>query len=123
MFENYNKKYMYIGIGIAILLVIIAIIVTYFILKNTSTMVTLTATDNSFSIQIPNNISYQLNNQENNDFVIDLYSKQDEMFFYASRISKERMVDFYEIVKGDKENYLKDKQNIREDSGIIKTRN
>jgi hypothetical protein len=41
------------------------------------------------------------------------------MFFYATKIAKLRQVDFYQVVIDDKENYLQDKQNIYDDSGIV----
>ena len=44
-----------------------------------------------------------------------------EMFLYATKIAKSREIDFYQVVNDDKENYLKQKQNTREDSGIIST--
>lgn len=121
-FFTNNKKYMYIGIGALVAIILLIILILCICLNNKSTKNNLlTATDNSFTIEIPSNISYQINTVENNDFVLDLYSKKDEMFIYGSTILKERMVDFYQIVSDDKEIYLKDKQNIREDSGIIKT--
>lgn len=116
--ENFKKKYIYIGLGIAAAVIIIGICL-FFVFQNKPKYTTLTATDNSFSISFPSNTSYQINQTANNDFVIDLYSNKDEMFFYATHISKSRQIDFKQIVSDDKESYLKDKQNIREDSGIV----
>lgn len=115
-----KKKYIYIGIGILAFLLIL-ILVFYFIqLHPTTTYTTIKSSDESCKIEFPNHISYQSNTQENNDFIIDLYSKQDEMFFYISRIEKSRSVNLSEIANDDKTNYLKDKENVREDSGILK---
>lgn len=118
MKKNYKS---YIIIALIAIVIVTLIVLFFYFRKDSISYSTLTATDNSFTIEFPNNIPYQLNNKENNDFVIDLYSKQDEMFFYISRIEKPRMLDLYEIASSDKENYLKDKENIREDSGIIKS--
>ena len=38
------------------------------------------------------------------------------MFIYATSIEKSREVDLYEIANGDKTSYLKDKENVRDDS-------
>ncbi len=114
-----NKKYMYIGVAILAIVVIITCILILSLKKTELTYTTLIATDGSFHVDFPTNISYVINNQENNEFVIDLYSKEDEMFFYATKISKIRELDFASVIHKDKENYLKDKENIHDDSGII----
>lgn len=117
-----NKKFIYIGLVVIAFLIIIIFCIFHFSSKNTTGKNTLlTAIDNSFTIEIPSTVSYQLTNNSDN-FVIDLYSKKDEMFIYASHISKERMVDFYQIVQDDKERYMSEKQNIRDDSGIVQTK-
>ncbi|MBO5479154.1 MAG: hypothetical protein J6A04_05615 [Clostridia bacterium] len=119
--ENTKKKYIYISIGIAVaILVILVFSCIFFVFQNKNvTYSTITASDGSFEINFPSNIRYQINQSQNNDFAIDLYSNQDEMFFYATKISKSREIDLYQIVVDDKENYLKEKQNIQDDSGII----
>lgn len=117
--ENFKKKYIYIGLGIAAACIIVTCICLFFFFQNRIEYTILTASDNSFSINFPSNISYQINQAENNDFVIDLYSNKDEMFFYATKIEKSREIDLYKIVVDDKENYLKDKENIRDDSYVI----
>lgn len=81
---------------------------------------TLTSTDNKYSIQMPNTIKYKINSAPNNDFTIDLYSDTDEMFMYATTIEKVREIDLYEIVNNDKTSYFKDKENIRDDTGITR---
>lgn len=126
-FSNYknlsvkNKKFIYIGLVVIIFIIVMAFCIFHFTSKNNiSKNTVLTATDNSFTIEIPGSISYGLGND--NNFVIDIFSKKDEMFIYCSRISKERMVDFYQIVQDDKERYMSEKQNIRDDSGIVQTK-
>lgn len=115
-----NKKYLSIGISI-ITLLLIALIIFNFIKKEPSvTYQFITASDGSCKIELPNTISYQMNTQENNDFIIDLYSKQDEMFLYLSRIEKNRIVHLEDIVKADKENYMKNKENNQDISNIEK---
>lgn len=117
--KNIEKKYIYIGVGIAIFIIILSICL-FFIFKNKHIKYnTLTSSDGSFQISFPNNINYQVNDKENNEFVIDLFSKKDEMFFYVSRIEKSRMIDLFTVANDDKENYLKDKENIYNDSGLV----
>lgn len=117
-----NKKFICIGLGIIAFIIIIIFCIFHFSSKNIVNKDTvLTALDNSFTIEVPNSVSYQVNN-DNNNFVIDISSKKDEMFIYASRISKERMVDFYQVVQDDKERYISEKQNTRDDTGIVQTK-
>lgn len=115
--ENLKKKYIYIGLGILAIVITISLCL-FFFCNSKVEYITLTSSDNSFSVNFPSNINYQINQTENNDFVIDLYSNKDEMFFYATKIEKSREIDLYQIVVDDKQNYFKDKQNIRDDSGI-----
>ena len=74
--------------------------------KSNSKVTILNSSDNKFSISIPSNIKYKVNSKENNEFVIDLYSEQDDMYMYASTISKARELDLYEVASDDKKNYL-----------------
>ena len=122
--NNINiKKVIFIVIAI---IAIIAVCISIFMFNhkkdNTEKYATLTSTDNKFSIQIPNNIKYKVNSVPNNDFTIDLYSDTDEMFMYATTIEKARELDLYEVVNDDKTSYFKDKENIRDDTGITKTK-
>lgn len=125
-FNNYNsflrknKKFIYMGLILIVFIIVLFFCISHFTFKNnTSKNTVLTAIDNSFTIEISSSISYEVGND--NNFVIDISSKKDEMFIYASHIPKERMVDFYQIVQDDKERYISEKQNIRDDSGIIQT--
>lgn len=114
-----NKKKVFITIAIFVL--IIALIIGSIIFasyKDNPQNVTIKSTDEKFSISIPSNIKYRINSDTNNQFTIDLYSTEDEMFLYASSIEKLRELDLYEVAKDDKDNYLKDKENVRDDSGI-----
>lgn len=113
--EFIKKNYLYIGITIFF---IILMILLFFIFKNSKiTYHTLTASDGSFQISFPSNISVTHNND--NEFVIDLYATKEDMFFYANTIEKSRMIDLPQIINKDKENDFKLKQNIREDSGLL----
>jgi hypothetical protein len=115
---NFKKVFIVICIVVLIAIAIIACML-YSPKAEEITYATLTATDESFQVSFPSNISYKINSKEDNDFVIDLYSTKDEMFFYATKISKVHDIDFYQVVNGDKENYLSNKENILEDSGIV----
>lgn len=121
--KNINiKKVIFLVITI---IAIITICISLFLINhnknNSEGYKTLNSTDNKFSIQIPNSIKYKINSTPNNDFTIDLYSDTDGMFMYATTIEKKRELDLYEVVNDDKTLYFKDKQNIREDTGITKT--
>lgn len=124
MSTHFTKK-RNILIGIIILVVVIAFFSCNYIFhtlnNDTVKYTTLKSSDEKFSISMPSNIAYAINSKQNNDFSIDLYSKEDEMFLYGTTIEKKRELDLYDIVKDDKENYLKDKQNIRDDSGIYES--
>lgn len=119
-FLTKNKQFIYIGIVVIVLITVITFCISNFSSKNDVNKSTvLTAIDNSFNIEVPNSISYEIIND--NNFVLNIASKKDEMFIYTSHIPKERMVDFYQIVQDDRERYISEKQNIRDDSGIIQT--
>lgn len=115
-----NKKYILIGAISAIIVVILSGLI-FFACRNTEKYKDLESTDGKFKVSIPTSINYTINSKENNDFTIDLYSKQDEMYMYATTISKMRELDLLEVATDDKTEYFKDKENIREDSGIIQT--
>lgn len=114
-----NKKYILIG-AISTVVIIIACAV-FFMSRRSDEYKDLESTDRKFKISIPTSINYIANSKENNDFTIDLYSKQDEMYMYATTIEKKRELDLYEVASDDKTEYFKDKENIRDDSGIIQT--
>lgn len=127
-FNNLNwndiKSNKNVSIYLGITVLVIVIIISCFCIfgkKSNSKVTILNSSDNKFSISIPSNIKYKVNSKENNEFVIDLYSEQDDMYMYASTISKARELDLYEVASDDKKNYLKDKENIRDDSGILET--
>lgn len=115
-----NKKYILIG-AISTIIVMILACVIFFVCTRTEEYKTLESTDGKFSIEMPSNIEYKVNSKENNTFTIDLYSVKDEMYIYATTINKTRKVDLMDIINNDKTSYLADKENIREDSGIIET--
>jgi hypothetical protein len=118
--EKLNLKKVFASIGILIIIAIVIVgCVLYSPKNNEITYSTLISSDESFQISFPSNISYKINQKEDNEFIIDLYSTDYEMFFYATKIAKLRQVDFYQVVNDDKENYLQDKQNIYDDSGIV----
>lgn len=115
-----NKKYILIG-AISTIIVIILACVIFFVCTRTEEYKTLESTDGKFKISIPTSINYTINSKENNDFTVDLYSKQDEMYMYATTIGKMRELDLLEVATDDKTEYFKDKENIRDDSGIVQT--
>jgi hypothetical protein len=118
--EKLNIKKVCIGISILVIIILAIIIcIFYYSSKKEITYSPITASDESCQITFPSNISYKINQKDNNEFIIDLYSTNDEMFFYATKISKLHDIDFYQIVNDDKENYLKNKENIYDDSGIV----
>ncbi len=119
MYETKNtdmKKIIFIAIVIVLIIVAICLIINFSLNSNNATKTTvLTSSDQKFSISIPNNIKYKINTTPNNDFTIDLYSEEDEMFMYATTIEKLHDLDLYTIASDDKALYFKDKENIRED--------
>ena len=116
--DNFKKSYIIIP-NIVFVLIIIGCAIYFSLSPEKVTYNTLSSVDNSFSIVLPSNVSYQINNTDNNHFILDLYSPEDEMFLYATKIPKQRELDLYQVVEDDKVSYLKEKQNIREESTII----
>lgn len=78
----------------------------------------LKASDDSYSIEIPENLEYRINSEDNSKFTLDLYSVKDEMYLYGSSVKKTREVDLLDVAMNDKVSYLGDKENIRDDSGM-----
>lgn len=115
-----NKKYILIG-AISAIIVVILVGLIFFAFRNAEKYKDLESTDGKFKISIPTSLKYTANSKENNDFTIDLYSKQDEMYMYATTIEKMRELDLYEVSSDDKTHYFKDKENIRDDTGIVQT--
>ena len=116
-----NKKHLLIAL---VTLIIIILIIVFFIKKpykknseNTSYSI-VTSTDKKVSLSIPNTVSYKINDDENNDYILDLSSQEDDMYVYVSSIKKLHEIDFSSIVNDDRQSYMQNKQNIREDSGI-----
>lgn len=117
-----NKKKLIFTIITVIAIIAVIFCIIYF--KNNNNKegyTTLKSTDGKFSISMPNIIKYKINTLPNNDFTIDLYSEKDEMFMYATTIEKKRELDLCEVASDDKTAYFKDKENLREDTGITKT--
>lgn len=117
--KHINKKYLYIGIGVAVLIILIILSLFLIFHKKVLSYKTFTASDGSFQIMLPNNITYQNNIKENQQFIMDLYSEKDDLFLYATKIQKSHEVDLSQIVEDDKKLHLATKKNIREDSGIV----
>lgn len=115
-----NKKYILIG-AISTVVVIIIAFAVFFMSRRSNEYKDLEATDGKFKVSIPSSMHYTINSKENNDFTIDLYSKKDEMYMYATTIEKKRELDLYEVATDDKTEYFKDTENIRDDSGVIQT--
>lgn len=112
-----NKKKIYIIISIIAIIIILTSIIIISIKNNGKSHYTiLISSDQKFSIELPNSIKYRQNSAPNNDFTIDLYAENDEMFMYATTIVKAREIDLYEIAADDKTTYFKDKENLRNDS-------
>lgn len=118
-----NKK-MIIGIISGIVLIgLVGIISVCFFFKNSTTQYEIIeSSDHKFSITIPNTIHYKINTKENNPFSLDLYSVTDEMYLYGSSIEKKRELDFYTVVKADRNAYLADKEQIRNSTDIQETK-
>lgn len=118
-----NKKKIYIIISIIAIIIVVTSIIFIFIKNNENThYITLISSDQKFSIELPNSIKYRQNSAPNNDFTIDLYSENDEMFMYATTIVKARELDLYEVTNDDKTAYFKDKENLRDDSRYFRNK-
>lgn len=115
-----DKKHILIGAIVTVVVIVVACVI-FFVCTHTDEYKDLTSTDAKFKISLPTNINYTINSKENNDFTVDLYSKHDEMYMYATTIEKMRELDLLEVATDDKTQYFKDKENIRDDSGIIQT--
>lgn len=120
--KKINTKSLIIGTVIVICIILATIMIyIYFKQNKKETYTTLNSTDEKFSIQIPDSINYRINSATNNDFTLDLFSQEDELFMYATTIEKNRDLDLLQVATDDKTSYFNDKENIRDDTGIYET--
>lgn len=121
-YSKLNKKKIIIGIIIVIcIILIIATVIINLPHKKEETYTTITSTDGKFSLQMSNSINYRINSSTKNDFTLDLFSQDDEMFMYATTIEKRRELDLLQVATDDKTSYFNNKENIRDDTGIYDT--
>lgn len=73
--------------------------------------------DEAFCITVPNRLSFRIN-PNSGDFLLDLSSTLHPIFIYCTGIQKEHSMDLASVVLEDKNRYLSDKTNIRENSEI-----
>lgn len=75
--------------------------------------ITVYSNDNSFSIEIPHNISFKINKQDREEYPLDLYSISDQMILYSNILPKNNY-DLFEIVNNDKDEIAKSIDQIRD---------
>lgn len=75
--------------------------------------------DETLCITVPNRLALTTN-RNTGEFLLDLYSQTNQIYLYCTSIQKIRAIDLNSAVLEDKNRYLSNKTNIRENSDITK---
>ena len=103
-----------------ILILLFSILVTLTGCKNNNlnqeNNVIVESDDGKFQINIPEDMAIEFNNDEN--YSLDLFCEEDNMYLYSTTIYKTREVDLLDYVNDDKEYVISSKENSRDISEI-----
>lgn len=116
----WNQKAWLITFSCAIVAILVILIFVFFCINaNKVDMGTsiMKSFDETFCITVPNRLGFS-NNRNGGDFLLDLFSTINPIFIYGTGIEKDRAMDLASVVLEDKNRYLSDKTNIRENSEI-----
>ena len=106
---------------IVIILILILLGFGIYSLYKYLTPVTVTSSNNEFSIQIPGKVDFKEAASGSSEYVLDLYSLKDQMMLYSTIIDNaENNISLEEAVTSEKDNVLNARENARDISDIIK---
>lgn len=108
---------------IIIVIIIILILLGFGIysLYKYLTPVTVTSSNNEFSIQIPGKVDFKEAASGSSEYVLDLYSLKDQMMLYSTIIDNvDNNISLEEAITSEKDNVSNARENARDISDIIK---
>ena len=85
------------------------------------TPVTVTSSNNEFSIQIPGKVDFKEAASGSSEYVLDLYSLKDQMMLYSTIIDNvNNNISLEEAITSEKDNVSNARENARDISDVIK---
>ena len=83
--------------------------------------VTVTSSNNEFSIQIPGKVDFKEAASGSSEYVLDLYSLKDQMMLYSTIIDNvDNNISLEEAITSEKDNVSNARENARDISDVIK---
>lgn len=106
---------------IVIILIIILLGFGIYSLYKYLTPVTVTSSNNEFSIQIPGKVDFKEAVSGSSEYVLDLYSLKDQMMLYSTIIDNvDNNISLEEAITSEKDNVSNARENARDISDVIK---
>lgn len=108
---------------IIIVIIIILILLGFGIysLYKYLTPVTVTSSNNEFTIQIPGKVDFKEAASGSSEYVLDLYSLKDQMMLYSTIIDNvDNNISLEEAITSEKDNVSNARENARDISDVIK---
>ena len=104
-----------------IILIIILLGFGIYSLYKYLTPVTVTSSNNEFSIQIPGKVDFKEAASGSSEYVLDLYSLKDQMMLYSTIIDNvDNNISLEEAITSEKDNVSNARENARDISDVIK---
>lgn len=106
---------------IVIILILILLGFGIYSLYKYLTPVTVTSSNNEFSVQIPGKVDFKEAASGSSEYVLDLYSLKDQMMLYSTIIDNvDNNINFSEAITSEKDNVSNARENARDISEVIK---
>ncbi len=106
---------------IVIILILILLGFGIYSLYKYLTPVTVTSSNNEFSIQIPGKVDFKEAASGSSEYVLDLYSLNDQMMLYSTIIDNvDNNISLEEAITSEKDNVSNARENARDISDVIK---
>ena len=106
---------------IVIILILILLGFGIYSLYKYLTPVTVTSSNNEFSIQIPGKVDFKEAASGSSEYVLDLYSWKDQMMLYSTIIDNvDNNISLEEAITSEKDNVSNARENARDISDVIK---
>ena len=101
-------------IVIVTILIICLLVFAGFSIYKYVTPVTVTASDNSFSLTLPGKLNIKETASGSSEYILDLYSLKDEMMLYTTKFEKSVDINLEDIINSDKDGLAEIKENVRD---------
>ena len=106
---------------IVIILILILLGFGIYSVSKYLTPVTVTSSNNEFSVQIPGKVDFKEAASGSSEYVLDLYSLKDQMMLYSTIIDNvDNNISLEEAITSEKDNVSNARENARDISDVIK---